>query len=864
MIKKSTLIKFALLLSISFVSISVYTYTNTPPAAHAGAPGENDCTSCHGGTAVTNGTNWNAISLSGLPSGGYATSTTYNITLSGNSASTSKNGFQITCLNSSNGMAGSFSAGAGSTIVSSSGISYITQSGNTSGSWTFSWTSPSTAVGTVNFYLAFNGSNANSNTIGDIIYTKSFSLNQVAVNLPTAVISPSSTNICLGDTLFLTGSGINNPTTFNWQFLNNTPSTANGQNVFVIYNSLGSKTIRLTTSNSNGSSPVASINVNVIAKPSVTVNSSNNNVICGNDSITLQANTSNDFTYLWTPGNFTTSSIKVADSINYRVKVTNTANGCFANSNFIKPLKAQYPQSNLVFNKDTICKDDSVTFDLTGSGFTAKYFVNDTLVNNQSYFVFKRNKVGNYKITPQITANGCTNVLANKNINIQEQALAPVVLCGNSTASSMQFAWSQVNGSNGYEVSLNNGTNWINANGLNQLSHLISGIQPNLNTTILVRAAASGPCGPGLISSKTCINNGCTPINALFAYKRNVCINALLGYTLTTFEVKNVSNPKFLIQFETDSALSSFSRVTNFSFNAKSGNNNVRVKIKDSVETTCPIVDSTFVIKGNLAPVSPVLSTNKQSNTFCKGEDILLSSTKSNNYNLYSFYQTNPTKKLIEATLENTINLKSKLLSINNSIKVVVFDTATFCSDSSQEITVIENQKPIANFSFEYFKSDSNNVNKNRVIFTNLSSDSTTFKWYFGDLNNSTSLDKNTEFTYNKGGNYSASLVATFANNCNDSLSKVINITNTSLINLVNGVGIKVFPNPAKDYINIETSNGIVINNVSIIDINGKQLFNGNLESLQSFNIHNFIKGIYLLKIKFNEENIIYSKFIKE
>ena len=864
MVKKSTLIKFALFLSISFVSLSVYTYTNTPPAAHAGAPGGNDCTSCHGGTPITNGANWNAISLSGLPSGGYATSTTYNITLDGNSASTSKNGYQITCLNSSNGMAGSFSAGPGSTIVSSSGISYITQSGNTSGSWTFNWTAPSTAVGTVTFYVAFNGSNSNSNTSGDAIYTKSFTLSQQATNLPTSVITPSSTNICLGDTLFLSGSGINNPNTFNWQFLNNTPSTASGQNVFVVYNSIGTKTIRLTTTNSNGSSPVTAISVNVLAKPSATITSSNNNVICGNDSITLQANTSNGFTYLWTPGNFTTSFIKVADSINYRVKVTNTANGCFANSNFVKPLKAQYPQSSLVFNKDTICKDDSVTFDLTGSGFTAKYFVNDTLENNQSFFIFKRNKVGNYKITPQITANGCTNVLANKNINIQEQALAPIVLCGNSTASSMQFAWSQVNGSNGYEVSLNNGTNWINANGVNQLSHLVSGIQPNSNTTILTRAKSNGPCGTGLISSKTCINNGCTPINAFFVYKRNVCINALLGYTLTNFEVKNITNPRFLIQFETDSALSTFSRSNNFSFNAKSGNNNVRVKIKDSVETTCPIVDSTFVIKGNLAPVTPILSTNKQSNTFCKGEDILLTSTNSSNYNLFSFYQTNPTKQLIEATLVNTINLKNKLLSINNTVKVVVFDTATFCSDSSQEISIIENQKPIANFSFDYFKSDSNNVNKNRVVFTNLSSDSTTYKWYFGDLNNSISSTKNAEFIYNKGGNYNASLVATFANNCSDSVSKAINITNTSLNNLEKKYGIKIFPNPAKDFINIETSMDLTILNISLIDIKGKDLFSGNLDSFKSLNIQDLENGLYIIKIITNEKSTLYTKFIKE
>jgi len=210
------------------------------------------------------------------------------------------------------------------------------------------------------------------------------------------------------------------------------------------------------------------------------------------------------------------------------------------------------------------------------------------------------------------------------------------------------------------------------------------------------------------------------------------------------------------------------------------------------------------------------------------------------------------------------VNLKNKLLSINNTVKVVVFDTATFCSDSSQEISIIENQKPIANFSFDYFKSDSNNINKNRVVFTNLSSDSTTYKWYFGDLNNSISLTKNAEFIYNKGGNYNASLVATFANNCSDSVSKAINITNTSLNNLEKKYGIKIFPNPAKDFINIETSMDLTILNISLIDIKGKDLFSGNLDSFKSLNIQDLENGLYIIKIITNEKSTLYTKFIKE
>lgn len=864
MIKKTTILRFVLIASISFISLSVFTYTNTPPANQAGNPGAANCTSCHAGTAVTNGANWNAIALTGLPSGGYAPSTTYSITVNGNSASTSKNGFQITCLTTSNAMAGSFASGTGSTIVSGNGNSYVTQSGGTSGTWTFNWTAPSTAVGTVTFYLSFNGSNANSNTSGDIIYTKTFTLNQAAINLPSAVITPNNTTICLGDTLFLAGSGINNPTTFNWQFLNHTPNSATGQNTFVVYNSIGSKTVRLTTSNSNGNSPVAGVNINVVAKPNANILTPNGTTICGNDSLTIQTNVTNGFSYLWTPGNLTTSSIKVLDSVNYRLRVTNTANGCFANSSFFKPTKAAYPQSTLVANKDTICKNDSVLFSLTGTGFTANYFVNDTLDYQGLIFNFKRNFAGVYNINARVFQNGCTAITPNKSIAVQEQALAPTIVCGSSTSASMQFTWNQVSNFTSYEISTNNGADWIQANGNNQLSHTLTGLQPNSNQTILARVKSNGPCGNGLISNKTCINNGCSSINALYAYKRFECVNAIIGKSATTFEVKNITNPKYLVQFETDSALSTFSRNTSFTFFAKVGINNIRIKIKDSIEANCPIIDSIFKIVGNLSPIAPVLSTNKPNNTFCKNDDIFLTATKGNNSNLFSFYQTNPTKKLIEATLSNTINLKNKLLGISNNIKAIVIDTATFCADSSLEINITENIKPVANFSFEYFKSDSNNVNKNRVVFTNLSSDSTTQKWYFGDMNNSTSITKNAEFIYNKGGSYNASLVATYANNCSDSTSKSISISNTSMLGLSKNIGIKVFPNPAKEVLYMEFNEDFKINKLYLIDVNGKEILATNLDENRSINIHNLVKGIYLIKFITDDEKTFYTKFIKE
>jgi PKD repeat protein len=862
MIKTSTIYRTICISAICLLSLTVFTYSSNPPAANAGDPGNGNCTSCHGGSAITSGTAWSSIALTGLPTNGYIPSTTYTLTINGNSASTSKNGFQLTSLNSSNAMAGTIASGTGTSTQTNSGKTYISQSGSNSGTWSFNWTAPISGTGTVTFYTAFNGSNSNSNTVGDLIYLKTFTINQATTNLPTAVITPSKTTICLGDTLYLIGSGINNPTTFNWQFLNYNPTTASGQNVYLVYTTTGSKTIRLTTANADGSSPQASLNVNVVAKPTASITAPNGLSICNNDSITLQANTGAGLQYLWTPGNFTTSSIKVADSLNYRVKVTNS-NGCFAFSSFVKPVKNNIPQSVLISSKDTICSNDSVIFDLTGSGFSSLYFVNDTLTYQGSGYVFKRNKSGVYKITPEITQNGCTNKLPNKYISVQEQATAPTVLCGNSTSSSIQFTWLPVAGFVNYEISTNSGNSWVNANGANQLSHTVTGLLPNSTVTILVRAKSIGPCGAGIPGTKTCVNNGCNPIFVYFNYNKNLCINSLNSNNPSTIELTNISNPNYLIQYEFESTLSTFNRNTLITFNAKNGNNVIRIKIKDSTDNVCPIVDSTIVIKGNTSPVKPNLVPDKLVPTYCQGEAIDARTAKGANSHLFKYYQIIPTRKLLYTGSSDFINFVN-LFTVNatNSVKAIVTDTVSNCSDSSNEVTITIYPNPIANFSFEYFKTDSNNVNKNKVVFTNLSSDTISSLWLFGDANNSSSLLKNTSFIYNKSGNYTVKLITKNKNNCTDTSSKQIVITNTSVETLLTNSMVKVYPNPAKDVITIEVSEMINYGILTLVDLTGKQVYKSLLNKQNIVPISELNNGIYLVKIEFDNQ-IYHTKFLK-
>jgi hypothetical protein len=61
MIKTTTIYRMICISAICLLSLTVYTYSSNPPAANAGDPGNGNCTSCHGGSAITSGTAWSSI-----------------------------------------------------------------------------------------------------------------------------------------------------------------------------------------------------------------------------------------------------------------------------------------------------------------------------------------------------------------------------------------------------------------------------------------------------------------------------------------------------------------------------------------------------------------------------------------------------------------------------------------------------------------------------------------------------------------------------------------------------------------------------------------------------------------------------------
>jgi len=163
------------------------------------------------------------------------------------------------------------------------------------------------------------------------------------------------------------------------------------------------------------------------------------------------------------------------------------------------------------------------------------------------------------------------------------------------------------------------------------------------------------------------------------------------------------------------------------------------------------------------------------------------------------------------------------------------------CRSEMAEINAIINPLPTSNFSF--------NQNYNNIYFSNVSQNATSYLWDFDDSNSST--DVNPIHTYSTVGDFTVSLTAT--NSCGDNItSDTVHITVVNIDELLTEQ-IKIYPNPAKEFINIVSKNKI--NFISIKSIDGKEIISE--IDVNIIDVSTLKKGVYLLVINTNNKNII-------
>ncbi|MES2725742.1 MAG: choice-of-anchor V domain-containing protein [Bacteroidota bacterium] len=841
--KTSLLIKLIIVLLLSSVTVDVFTNATNPPAGTTGGPSEGSCSTCHGSGNITLGANWSAITLTGIIGPGYIAGSTYIITVAGNAAATTKNGFEVTVLNGANNTAGTLASGTGSGLITSGGRTYVRQTSATQSSWSFTWTAPNPAVGAVTFYLAYNATNNNSSAdIGDNVYIKAFTFTEASSNIPTAVITPSATTICLGDTLFLSGSGQNNPTTYNWQFLGNTPNAATGKNVFVVYTSTGIKTVRLTTSNNDGSSSPTNQNITVVAKPTSTITATNSAIVCDNDSVTLTGPTGSGLTYLWTPGNFTTPSIKAGNAGIYTLKVTNS-NNCFSISTKATTKQAK-PQSTLINNKDSVCTGDTILFDLTGNGFSAIYHINNIAQPNTGNGYLLGGNAGIYNVQPVISQNGCSTTIPTKTVKIIDPLPAVQNVICTATPNKIEFEWPAINGATGYQVSLNNGQSWINAN--NGLSHIIDSLNPNTSISLKIRGINDGPCAAGNEITKTCVNSPCPAIHFKTSFTHQTCRNGNQLNDSSVVVINNVDIANYLLKCVSGNDSIDYKKQNSWKFATKQGSNSIRLYIKDSLNPTCPakIFDTTLMVYAN--PDKPILNNNLLDALICETKTfgIFLGNTNANKFAYYQVGNTNPL--LFSST--KILPLQAKSQVITESFYVLAFDSLTGCAVQTDTLRVTTISYPKANFTFT--------INKGDVQFTNLSIavPPTIYLWQFDDANHSSSYSMSPSFTYTQNNTYHVKLIAN-NNTCIDSITKQVTIAGLSINNITKN-NISVYPNPITDDLHINLDGLLITDKLQIHDLAGKLVkeIAPEQKDLLLIPMDDLVKGVYIIKFNINEQ----------
>lgn len=196
------LVVVALLLNAAWAGA----FSSGPLDGLTNAPGEGNCTACHGSFALNSGAG--TLGISGLPQS-YAPGTSYVVTISLADPQALRWGFEFTILDSEGVSVGALSPVDANTQISTGGAFNRTYAKHTTAgnqlntpdsvTWDVNWLAPAAGAGDLTLYVAGNAANANFSTSGDYIYTTSMvSSETVASSVPGATalarLLPASPN----------------------------------------------------------------------------------------------------------------------------------------------------------------------------------------------------------------------------------------------------------------------------------------------------------------------------------------------------------------------------------------------------------------------------------------------------------------------------------------------------------------------------------------------------------------------------------------------------------------------------------------------------------------------------------------------
>ncbi len=316
------------------------------------------------------------------------------------------------------------------------------------GTWTGSSTSSQISTsGTSSGVITVSGQNqCGSSPVASL---------SVTVNaLPTVSANASSTVICAGDSVQLTGGGASS---YAWD---------NGVTDGAYFTPTASTQYTVTGTDANGCTNTDVIDVTVNTLPSVAI--TGDNQICQGETTNLIA--TGGVSYVWDNA-VTTATNSVSPTLTTSYSVTGTdANGCASQASYI--VSVETAPTVFIAGNTSICQGDIVT--LTASGAVSYVWDNNVSGSTQTI-----TPSGDTTLTViGTTSNGCS---ASESISINVNTPLAVSISGNSTVCAGESTVLTATGASSYL--------WSNGATTASIS-----VAPNATTVYSVTGSTSGQC----------------------------------------------------------------------------------------------------------------------------------------------------------------------------------------------------------------------------------------------------------------------------------------------------------------------------------------------------------------------------------
>ncbi len=304
---------------------------------------------------------------------------------------------------------------SGSTICEGQSVSY-NSAGSTAGTyqWSFGAIATPTAAGaTASATYSAAGTYTTLLIVSDACGSLAGAQSTVTVKpKPVVTATPSSTTVCSGTSITLTGGGASS---YVW-----TGGVTNGTS----FTPSSSLNYSVTGTAVNGCSNTAVASVVVNPTPTVTANTSTNTV-CAGTNVTLTG--SGATSYIWTGG--ATNGVAFAPPATNTYTVTGTTGSC-SNTGVVSVTVNNLPTVTASPSSTAVCNGTSIT--LNGGG-ASSYIWTGGVANGVS---FTPSASLNYTVNGT-DANGCSNsavasVVVNPNPSVTANSSAPTICPGSS------------------------------------------------------------------------------------------------------------------------------------------------------------------------------------------------------------------------------------------------------------------------------------------------------------------------------------------------------------------------------------------------------------------------------------------------